>query len=79
DDVEASAERFRRDAGLMFAPSGTGDGAVEAEVGGQTVRLRRRTDPSAPRTTIGLIGRGRPPMSVDLLGCRWVVEPEAER
>ena len=79
DDVDASADRFVRDAGLVFAPSEAEHGALDAQVGGQTVRLRARTDPSVPRTTIRLIGRGRPQMSVDLLGCRWIVEPEAER
>ena len=79
DDVDAAAERFRRDAGLEFVAADTEDGTLEAEVGGQWVRLRARTDPSVPRTTIRLVGRGRPLMSVDLLGCRWIVEPETDR
>ena len=74
-DVAATTFRSLKTAGLRFRPSLQGGGARDADIGPQIVRIRpRRADPEPP-TTIRLTVPDRPPLQVDLLGCRWIVRP----
>jgi catechol 2,3-dioxygenase-like lactoylglutathione lyase family enzyme len=76
DDVQRTSLRFTRALGLRFRPSLAGAGSRDAAIGGQTVRLRpRRGGPAS--TVIRLTAPVPEPRDVQLLGCRWVLRPEA--
>ncbi len=75
DDVPATTRRFGQAVDLRFRPSLAGDGARDASIGPQTLRLRPRRDAQAPATTVRLSMANAEPRLVDLLDCRWVVQP----
>lgn len=78
DDVQLMSQRMGRAVGLRFRPSLAGGGARDANLGDQIVRLRpRRRATSA--AFIHLKGPVREPQTVELLGCRWVVDPPVSR
>ena len=73
-DVPVVIDRLLRWFDLRFRPSLSGGGARDAEIGGQTVRLRRLA-PGVPGATVVL----RSPSltaerSLELAGCRLVLE-----
>lgn len=74
DDVQLASQRMGRAVGLRFRPSLAGGGARDAGLVDQIVRLRRRH--RAPNiTVIHLKGPVHETRTVDLLGCRWIVDP----
>ena len=74
DDVSSTSLRFSRTVGLRFRPSLVGAGARDADIGGQTVRLRPRGGgPGA--AAVHLVAAVPEERDVELLGCRWVVRP----
>jgi hypothetical protein len=74
DDVNRTIGRFLRTAGLRFRPSLSGGGSRDADIGGQTVRLRPRRGGSGS-VVIRLVAPILEPRTAQLLGCRWVVRP----
>lgn len=74
DDVNGTIQRFLRATGLRFRPSLSGGGSRDADIGGQTLRLRPRRDGSAS-AVIRLAAPVAEERTADLLGCRWVVRP----
>jgi hypothetical protein len=76
-DVARASLRFLRSAGIgPFRPSLAGGGARDADVGGQTVRLRPAPAGRAARATIRLMASGELACAgrdEELLGCRWVI------
>lgn len=75
DDVTATSRAFTRTIGLRFRPSLSGHGARDADIGGQTVRLRPRRDPDMAGATIHLRHDVAEATEIDALGCRWIVRP----
>ena len=74
DDVNGTIQRLLRTTRLRFRPSLTGGGSRDADIGGQTVRLRpRRGGPGS--VVIRLAAPISEPRTAQLLGCRWVVRP----
>jgi hypothetical protein len=76
DDVNGTIRRLLRTTGLRFRPSLSGGGSRDADVGGQTVRLRPRRGGSGS-VVIRLAAPILEPRTAQLLGCRWVVRPTA--
>lgn len=74
DDLSATIQRFHRTMGLRFRPSLSGGGSRDADIAGQTVRLRPRRGGSRS-VVIRLSAPVAEPRTADLLGCRWVVRP----
>jgi hypothetical protein len=74
DDVNATIQRLLRTTGLRFRPSLSGGGSRDADIGGQTVRLRPRRGGSGS-VVIRLAAPVPEPRTVELVGCRWVVRP----
>jgi hypothetical protein len=74
-DVPVVTRRLARSAGLTFRPSLAGGGARDADVGPQIVRLRPTREPGVPVATIGLAIAGAQVSQIDLLGCRWRINP----
>lgn len=71
-DMKTMTMRIHRDLGLPFRPSLAGDGARDASVGRQILRLLR----AGPGTLPAVVVRGgSSERSVELFGCRWQVEP----
>jgi hypothetical protein len=75
DDVKGMIQRLLRTTGLRFRPSLSGGGSRDADVGGQTVRLRPRRG-GAGSAVIRLVAPIPEPRTADLLGCRWFVRPK---
>lgn len=76
DDVPRTSLRFTRSLGLRFRPSLAGLGCRDTDIGGQTVRLRPRR--GGPALTVIHLAAPVPELrDVQLLGCRWVLRPEA--
>jgi hypothetical protein len=73
-DVSATIGRYLRTTGLRFRPSLAGQGAREATIGTQSLRIRPRHDPRMPAVTIHLAVPGASG-EADLLGCHWIVRP----
>ncbi len=71
-DVSATIGKYLRTTGLRFRPSLAGQGAREAAIGAQSLRIRPRRDPGAPAVTVHLAMTGASG-EADLLGCRWIV------
>ena len=71
-DVSTTIGQYLRTTGLRFRPSLAGQGAREAAIGAQSVRLRPRRDPQTPAVTIHLAITGASG-EADLLGCHWIV------
>ncbi len=63
--------RYLRETGLLFRPSLAGRGARDASVGTQVVRLVRGTAGASPVVRLARTRPG-PPVTADLLGCRFV-------
>jgi len=74
DDVNETIRRLLRTMGLRFRPSLSGGGSRDADIGGQTVRLRSRLG-GPGSAVIRLTAPLAEPRSAELLGCRWVVRP----
>ena len=74
DDVSRTTLRFSRTVGLRFRPSLAGAGARDADIGGQTVRLRPRGG-GLGAAAVHLVAAVPEERGVELLGCRWVVRP----
>jgi len=72
-DVNAAIQRFARTAGLRFRPSLAGGGSRDADVAGQTVRIRPRRTGSASATIHLAVHGPAESRAAELLGCRWVV------
>ena len=72
DDVNGTIQVLLRTMGLRFRPSLTGGGSRDADIGGQTVRLRPRRGGSGS-VVIRLAAPISVPRTAELLGCRWVV------
>jgi hypothetical protein len=77
DDPDRTSQSFLRTVGLRFRPSLSGGGARDADIGMQRVRLRPTRDPTRPRTMIHLRTREEVSADVDVLGCRWILRPDA--
>ena len=75
DNVQLTSQRMGRAVGLRFRPALVGGGARDANLGDQIVRLRLRRGATTSVAVIRLRGPVREPRTVDLLGCRWVVDP----
>ncbi len=76
DDVKGTMQRHVRTTGLRFRPSLSGGGSRDADVGGQTVRLRPVRGGPTPAAVIHLAASARiEQRTSDLLGCRWVLRP----
>ena len=77
DDVNATIQRFLRATGLRFRPSLSGGGSRDADVGGQTVRLRPvRGGSRSPTIHLAVSGgaaEGREARTLSILGCDWVI------
>jgi hypothetical protein len=71
-DVSLAIGQYLRTTGLRFRPSLAGQGAREAAIGTQSVRIRPRRDPQTPVVTVHLAMTGASG-EADLLGCRWIV------
>ncbi|MGH2466229.1 MAG: VOC family protein [Candidatus Limnocylindrales bacterium] len=72
-DVPIVIDRLLRWFDLRFRPSLSGGGARDAEVGGQTVRLRRLA-PGVPAATVVLRSAAATgERTLDLAGCRFLV------
>jgi hypothetical protein len=71
-DVSTTIGQYLRTTGLRFRPSLAGQGAREAAIGAQSLRIRPRRDPQGPAVTIHLAMTGASG-EADLLGCHWVV------
>jgi hypothetical protein len=74
DDVNRTMQGLLRTAGLRFRPSLSGGGSRDADIGGQTVRLRPRRGGSGS-AVIRLAAPILEPRTAKLLGCSWVVRP----
>ena len=74
DDVKGMIQRLLRTTGLRFRPSLSGNGSRDADIAGQTVRLRPRRGGSGS-VVIRLSAPVAEPRTAELLGCRWVVLP----
>jgi hypothetical protein len=74
DDLNGTIQRLLRTTGLRFRPSLSGGGSRDADIGGQTVRLRPRRRGSGS-VVIRLVAPVPEPRTAQLLGCRWVVRP----
>jgi hypothetical protein len=74
DDLNGTIQRLLRTTGLRFRPSLSGGGSRDADIGGQTVRLRPRRGGSGS-VVIRLVAPVPEPRTAQLLGCRWVVRP----
>ena len=74
DDVNGTIQRLLRTTGLRFRPSLSGGGSRDADVGGQTIRLRPRRGGSGS-AVIRLAAPIPEQRTAELLGCRWVVRP----
>lgn len=71
-DMRRSTMRLHRDLGVPFRPSLAGGGARDGTVGDQTLRLLRAGTGRLPTVVL----RGGPhDREVELLGCRFMVEP----
>jgi hypothetical protein len=71
-------QAFLRAVGLRFRPSLSGQGARDADIGGQVVRLRpRRATEDGPVASVHVGIPTREPADVDLLGVRWRIRPAA--
>lgn len=69
--VRATTVGLLRDLGLQFRPSLIGNGARDAAVGTQMLRI---TATAGAPPEIG-IRAGRRHLQAELLGCRWVLDP----
>ena len=78
DNVQLTSQRMGRAVGLRFRPALVGGGARDANLGDQIVRLRLRRGATSV-AVIRLRGPVREPRTVDLLGCRWVVDTPVSR
>ena len=74
DDVTRTIRHFLRTTGLHFRPSLSGARSRDANIGGQTVRLRLGRGGSGS-VVIRLAAPIPDPRTVEVLGCRWVVRP----
>ena len=74
DEVNRTILRLLRTTGLRFRPSLSGGGSRDADIGGQTVRLRPRRGQSGS-AVIRLTAPIPEPRTAELLGCRWAVRP----
>jgi hypothetical protein len=74
DDINGTIQRFNRTTGLRFRPSLSGSGSRDADIAGQTVRLRPRRGGSES-AVIRLSAPVAEPWTAELLGCRWIVRP----
>jgi hypothetical protein len=72
-NMQAATMRVHRDIGVGFRPSLSGGGARDGAVGRQTLRLLVGRAAVAPRVVIRAGSEAR---NVEVLGCRWLVEPE---
>jgi hypothetical protein len=71
-NVTRAVQRLHRNLGIAFRPSLAGGGARDASVGRQILRLIPSR--GARKPVIG-IRAGSSSMTVELLGCVWVLEP----
>jgi hypothetical protein len=74
DNVNRTILRLLRTTGLRFRPSLSGGGSRDADIGGQTVRLRPRRGGSGS-AVIRLTAPIPEQRTAELLGCGWVVRP----
>ena len=77
DDVSRTGQAFLRTVGLRFRPSLSGGGARDADIGRQTVRLRRRGSRGRSPVAIHISLWGAGPAEFETLGCRWTIQPQA--
>jgi hypothetical protein len=71
DDPHHAARRLHAGVGLEVLDEA--DGTIDLPVGPQLIRFVGR-GPGVPATTIAIFGTAGAPRSVDLLGCRFLVE-----
>jgi catechol 2,3-dioxygenase-like lactoylglutathione lyase family enzyme len=73
-NVAQAQVRVLRSTGLLFRPSLNGRGARDASIGAHTIRLRPARGTEPPTIRLRVLGRSGPAVTVERLGCRFVLE-----